>query len=607
MRRIALRLGWLLWTVVAAAVALPATASADGGLTLVGGELRYDSDSQDAENLVITRQTAGFQCAPAAAPCLQIANGPQDVRDNVAGATCVQVTSSVVSCDPSAVTSIFLKLDDGDDYVLMGNSVPATTMDGSFGNDNLSSANGADTIRGGPGDDEIYDDDLLGDDTIDGGDGDDLIFLGDGDDDVVGGAGTDTVTMGSGDDTVRLDDLPNDGRPGETKNVHSDVEVVDGDGGSDNLFGNAAANTLRGGSGNDIIDAGAGPDVVEGGTGADDLNGGPDVDRVVYSGAGAQTITLDDVRNDGATGELDNVHSDIEDVAAGAGDDVVVGSAAANVLDGGDGADRLQGLGGEDTYAGGAGADTLLARDGIPERVDCGADADGGEGDTTDVLIACEAVALSAALVPDADGDGVTKPSDCNDDDPAIRPGALDVVENGIDEDCSGADAVNLDRDGDGFPRPADCNDANRRIHPGATDIPGNKVDEDCRGGPAPYRLVDATIAVEFGFSATATRFTALTVRRVQRGSTLRIRCTGPGCPFTTRRRRLMRTRASQTLASPLGGARLRPGAKVEVRVSQPQRIALVVTFTVRSGKAPQRRERCLAPGARRVTRCPGG
>ena len=33
----------------------------------------------------------------------------------------------------------------------------------------------------------------------------------------------------------------------------------------------------------------------------------------------------------------------------------------------------------------------------------------------------------------------------------AIHPGALDILENGVDEDCDGRDAVNLDRDGDGF------------------------------------------------------------------------------------------------------------------------------------------------------------
>ena len=69
----------------------------------------------------------------------------------------------------------------------------------------------------------------------------------------------------------------------------------------------------------------------------------------------------------------------------------------------------------------------------------------------------------------DSDGDGFFANADCNDGNAAISPGRGDAPDNGIDDDCSGADAVNLDRDGDGFPRPLDCDDANAAINPGAT------------------------------------------------------------------------------------------------------------------------------------------
>ena len=462
-------------------------------------------------------------------------------------------------------------------------------------------------MLGGPGNDTIMDsaDTLGGDDVLDGGGDSDTIDPGAGDDNVNGGTGVDTVTLGAGNDTVRVDDIANDGTPGQTKNIHSDVETVDGGGGTDTLLGNGGANTLQGGAGNDAVDGGGGPDVVAGGAGADQLNGGPDFDLVRYSDAGGQTIALDDIANDGVPGELDNVHSDIEDVDAGPGNDTVVGSDSVNTLAGGDGDDRLEGRGGVDTFFGGDGADALLVRDGLRERVDCGAGIDGGEGDTIDLIADCEGVALSSALVPDADGDASTKPADCNDENPTIHPGAVDVPENGVDENCDGADAVILDRDRDGFPRPLDCNDNDVRVHPGAIDIPGNRVDEDCRGGAAPFPVLSSAVTAIFRLFPTRTTFDAVNVRRAQAGSTVLTICTGPGCPFKEKRVQVKRNRAKFVVSNPLRGAKLRAGARFEVRVTKARTVGLVVRYTVRKGLVPVRTDLCLRPGAKRPVRCP--
>lgn len=60
----------------------------------------------------------------------------------------------------------------------------------------------------------------------------------------------------------------------------------------------------------------------------------------------------------------------------------------------------------------------------------------------------------------DADGDGFSDcatapvPGDCDDNNPTINPGATEVACDGLDQDCSGDDALLLwyaDHDGDGY------------------------------------------------------------------------------------------------------------------------------------------------------------
>ena len=42
----------------------------------------------------------------------------------------------------------------------------------------------------------------------------------------------------------------------------------------------------------------------------------------------------------------------------------------------------------------------------------------------------------------DNDDDGFNARIDCNDNNAAIRPGVIDMPDNGVDENCDGADAV---------------------------------------------------------------------------------------------------------------------------------------------------------------------
>ncbi|MCD4694140.1 putative metal-binding motif-containing protein [bacterium] len=90
----------------------------------------------------------------------------------------------------------------------------------------------------------------------------------------------------------------------------------------------------------------------------------------------------------------------------------------------------------------------------------------------------------------DADGDGYTaEDGDCNDGDANIYPGAYDVPDDGIDQDCSGFDAtgavdpLDIDDDGDGYSENGgDCNDNDANIYPGAIEICEDGIDQDCNG-----------------------------------------------------------------------------------------------------------------------------
>ena len=85
----------------------------------------------------------------------------------------------------------------------------------------------------------------------------------------------------------------------------------------------------------------------------------------------------------------------------------------------------------------------------------------------------------------DTDGDGFSIcDGDCDDEDPGRSPGAEEIPYDGIDQDCDGADVVDVDGDlhtaeevgGD------DCDDLDPEVHPDADEDCDDEVDNDCDG-----------------------------------------------------------------------------------------------------------------------------
>ena len=115
-----------------------------------------------------------------------------------------------------------------------------------------------------------------------------------------------------------------------------------------------------------------------------------------------QPADLDGDRDDGTSGELDLIASDIEGLRGGRGNDHLAGNVSANSLAGaggddiiaaGAGNDTVTGEAGLDVLRGGYGADLIRARDGGRDAVSCGGDADVAQVDGADRLeYGCETV-----------------------------------------------------------------------------------------------------------------------------------------------------------------------------------------------------------------------
>jgi hypothetical protein len=134
--------------------------------------------------------------------------------------------------------------------------------------------------------------------------------------------------------------------------------------------------------------------------------------------------------------------------------------------------------------------------------------SDGIDNDGNGLVDAADPNAVGCSVTTvctDLDGDGYSieggscGPIDCDDNDSAVNPGAVEVCSDGIDNNCNGTidtadrNAVSCkadcsDQDGDGFSPdggncgPMDCNDSDPAVNPGAIENCGDGIDNNCNG-----------------------------------------------------------------------------------------------------------------------------
>ena len=87
---------------------------------------------------------------------------------------------------------------------------------------------------------------------------------------------------------------------------------------------------------------------------------------------------------------------------------------------------------------------------------------------------------------------------DCNDANASSTPGAAELCNDGIDNDCDPATPDLFDADSDGHMCDVDCDDSDAAIHPAASEHCGDLIDNDCDGA-IDVSTIETTVLVEFG------------------------------------------------------------------------------------------------------------
>jgi hypothetical protein len=175
----------------------------------------------------------------------------------------------------------------------------------------------------------------------------------------------------------------------------------------------------------------------------------------------------------------------------------------------------------------------------------------------------------------DDDRDGYAKvagggrAADCDDSNPDIHPGAFDLPGNGVDEDCSGADAVVSDKDHDGVPDHLDRCPA----------VPRGVFDSDGDGCVGPYGVIRAKWRAYWLATADGLTIHDFEMTNLPKRGKLAVLCRKRGC---SDKQTLHAKARGRVALKTLTNRRLRRGERFRIRITAGGFIGQLHTFTVR-------------------------
>jgi hypothetical protein len=159
-----------------------------------------------------------------------------------------------------------------------------------------------------------------------------------------------------------------------------------------------------------------------------------------------------------------------------------------------------------------------------------------------------------------------------------------------------------VDADHDGFFAGQDCNDGNASIRPGAVEVRGNRIDENCDGLADPFPTLASGVSTNWDVDGT--RFTLKELKVTQqfpKGWSVKIVCSGkPKCPFSSKT--LKPGKVSRAASNVIGSLsakqrKFRAGQTIEVWVSAPNFNTKVGRLVLKKNKIPTTQPFCVLPG----------